>query len=523
VDAAGNVSPVVSRTWIVDTVPPALALQTGPAAGSATQLKTATFTFGADAGTQCRVDNGAFAACTSPFTTATLPDGSHTFAVRATDAAGNVNEQTRTWLVDTVAPTLALTGGPSRTGHNESTSATIVWTSGDATDPGGLTTTCELDGRPVACGPLANLSEGRHRFTVLVRDRAGNARSDAWEWIVDSRAPAITLEAAPAINAAVNAAPVLRWRADEEATYTCRVDAGAPAACAPPFTPSGLRDGFHTVVIAARDPYGHVSEVSRSFTLDTVAPETSIDDGPGEGTTVSNLFTTFLLGASEPVGGFACAVDGVASECASPFSVTLTPGAHTFEVAAVDVAGNIDPTPARRTWTIGAQARAAADADRDGVTVPTDCVDTDAAIRPGAADTPGDRVDQDCDGRDAPYATVAAALSYQWKYKGSQAWPLRFVLKSVARTSTVTVRCTGPKRACPFKAKTIKGTGKDLDLRKLVFGAKRLRAGAVVTLEVTAPNTIAKVTTFKVRKGKAPTGGTFSCRAPGAAKPTKCA
>ena len=114
-------------------------------------------------------------------------------------------------------------------------------------------------------------------------------------------------------------------------------------------------------------------------------------------------------------------------------------------------------------------------------------------------------------------------MSYQWRYKGSQAWLARFVLKAVAPGSTVTVKCAGPKRACTFKTKTIKGTGKDLDLRKLVFKAKRLRAGAVVTLEVAAPNALAKVTTFKVRKGKAPTGGTFSCRAPGAKKLTKCA
>lgn len=45
-----------------------------------------------------------------------------------------------------------------------------------------------------------------------------------------------------------------------------------------------------------------------------------------------------------------------------------------------------------------------ADADADGLPLQRDCDDTNAAIRPGAVDTPRDGVDQDCDGldQDAP-------------------------------------------------------------------------------------------------------------------------
>ena len=41
------------------------------------------------------------------------------------------------------------------------------------------------------------------------------------------------------------------------------------------------------------------------------------------------------------------------------------------------------------------------DADGDGVRRPADCDDTNPGIRPGATDTPDDRVDQDCSGADA--------------------------------------------------------------------------------------------------------------------------
>ena len=48
---------------------------------------------------------------------------------------------------------------------------------------------------------------------------------------------------------------------------------------------------------------------------------------------------------------FQCTLDGVAlGSCSSPEDVeVLTDGAHTFTVAAVDLDGNVDPTPATHT------------------------------------------------------------------------------------------------------------------------------------------------------------------------------
>src|SRR5204863_8214384 len=66
---------------------------------------------------------------------------------------------------------------------------------------------------------------------------------------------------------------------------------------------------------------------------------------------------TFSFGASEPAT-FECALDGGAyAACTSPqaYSV-LAPATHMFAVRATDAAGNVDPTPATRTWTISASA-----------------------------------------------------------------------------------------------------------------------------------------------------------------------
>ena len=53
--------------------------------------------------------------CTSPNTTASLADGSHTFEVRAIDVAGNTDPtpDSRTITVDTVAPQTTINSGPS--------------------------------------------------------------------------------------------------------------------------------------------------------------------------------------------------------------------------------------------------------------------------------------------------------------------------------------------------------------------------------------------------------------------------
>ena len=74
-----------------------------------TNDSTPTFTFSAnESGTTfaCSVDSAAFVTCTSPFTTAVLADGAHTFYVRAADQAGNTDASpaSRAFTVDTSVP-----------------------------------------------------------------------------------------------------------------------------------------------------------------------------------------------------------------------------------------------------------------------------------------------------------------------------------------------------------------------------------------------------------------------------------
>ena len=96
---AGTPSPVHPPR---DTTPPDTAIASGVVDGS-----RATFTFTsteAHSIFQCRLDRAAFARCSSPAVYKGLAVGSHTFAVRATDGAANVDASPATTGVVIAAP-----------------------------------------------------------------------------------------------------------------------------------------------------------------------------------------------------------------------------------------------------------------------------------------------------------------------------------------------------------------------------------------------------------------------------------
>ena len=96
-DVSQNRGATQTANFTIDTTGPATQITSAPPASST--ATTATVGFGspdADATAfQCSVDGGAFAACTSPFTTPALPVGPHTVDVKATDDLGNTGAAQR--------------------------------------------------------------------------------------------------------------------------------------------------------------------------------------------------------------------------------------------------------------------------------------------------------------------------------------------------------------------------------------------------------------------------------------------
>ncbi|QIP11531.1 hypothetical protein G8759_02235 [Spirosoma aureum] len=119
-----------------------------------------------------------------------------------------------------------------------------------------------------------------------------------------------------------------------------------------PTTP--LTEVVHTVhAIAQLNGLNSVLSNTNSFRIDTTPPETSFSTTPPLIT--NSTSAVFRFSNSEGGSTFQFSLDGSEYEQISfsnqPYS-RLLEGEHTFRVRAVDVAGNVDPTPATYTWTI---------------------------------------------------------------------------------------------------------------------------------------------------------------------------
>lgn len=167
--AAGDV--VEERGFVVDTKAPEVDV-----AGERIVADTrATITFTAEAGaeTRCAVDTGAATACTSPYTTPDLANGTHAVHVVVTDAAGNETRGTRVIDFRAPAPDTTIASGPE--GETADKTPTFAFTSSrprsrfECRIDQGAFAPCE------ASHKLPAQADGAHSFAVRAVDAAGAA------------------------------------------------------------------------------------------------------------------------------------------------------------------------------------------------------------------------------------------------------------------------------------------------------------------------------------------------------------
>lgn len=283
-----------------------------PAVTSSTSA-TFSFTVPGAASSECRLDGGAFAPCTSPITYSGLAEGSHTFAVRSVGEVepGEPGEPvTHTWRVDTTAPALALVA-PAHESLTSDAGFEIAGTAGIA-EGDGATVQIQVregtgGGQPIrrltaevspATGAWSvrvapPLTEGTYNVRAEQTDWAGNSVETPRHTVtVDLTAPGPPSLGGPAARTGSNSAQITFTHAEGGLTFLCRLDAGAEEACTSPKGYTGLADGAHSVAVRARDAAGNLgAPATRNWVVDTTPPSVAIVS-PAQGSLTSSTAPT---------------------------------------------------------------------------------------------------------------------------------------------------------------------------------------------------------------------------------------
>lgn len=351
-DEAGNTGFSSANTFAVDRTAPAVSITSGPQALTNDSNAVFLFAAGEPASFECSVDGASFSTCASPRAYLSLADGTHSFAVRATDPAGNTGSAaTHAWQIDTVGPVTSITAGPSQLTNDPD--ATFTFT---ADEPASFE--CRIDGESYAgCSTpqsYQDLADGGHTFAVRATDPAGNSGAAAtYDWQIDTLVPdPPTLVSAPADPTSSTEATFTFSSSEPGVTFECSLDSAEFASCTSPQGYQDLADGEHVFRVRARDAAGHVSGASiHTWHVDTSGPAVSIQSGPAELT--NSRIANFAFAAEGAAVSLACRLDGaVPVACMSPQSyLALADGVHTFDVRATDALGNTGPA-ATHTWRV---------------------------------------------------------------------------------------------------------------------------------------------------------------------------
>ncbi|MDF7652135.1 Ig-like domain-containing protein, partial [Erwiniaceae bacterium L1_54_3] len=430
-DAAGNVSVGYDVSFTIDTVAPTLGAYTvsnnngatpvaianngltnddtpvlrgtGASAGSIITISDTTASGTTVLGTAIVADNGQWR-----FETGGLPQGTNTFTVTATDAAGNVTTSTTNFVinVDSVAP--AAPDGVTATTADDGnlttggTTTDNVITFGGSTEAGSVVTIYDgttVLGTATVTGTTwtfttPTLSNGSHSFTATATDAAGNVSDVAPN-------PAFT----QTVNAGVpDTDSTLVITDDSGSTPVTLVDGASTKDTTPilsgltdPLSPIQIFDNGVLVTIVQSDINGQwnytltlgqgahaisivddLSDVTGpiNINVDSIAPAVVTDlvvNNNSTGTNVpvttgaTNDNTPALTGTAEP-GAIITVYDGntvlgttVATGGVWSFTTpTLTSGSHSFSVTATDAVGNVSDKSTAVPITIDTIAPAAA-------------------------------------------------------------------------------------------------------------------------------------------------------------------
>ena len=377
-DAAGNTSPSVAVTYTFDTTALALGLTLASDAGiSASDGLTNNATIkvsGLENGAtwQYQVDGTAGSWITGTASSFTASDGTHSYFVRQTDAAGNTSATSTavTYTLDTSAPApLSLTLA-SDTGSSTSDGLTSNATINVSGLESGATWQYQVDSSAWVTGTGASFttSTGVHSYLVRQIDAAGNtsATSTAVTYTFDTSAPAtpsLTLASDTGISASDNLtgnATINVSGLESGATWQYQDNGGTwVTGTASSFIAS---IGTHTYSVRQMDAAGNTSATNAvTYTFDNSALAPSLMLASDTGISANDGLTsniTINVSGLENGATWQYQDNGGTWLTGTGASFIASTGTHSYSVRQTDAAGNTSTTNAV-TYTFDTSAPAA--------------------------------------------------------------------------------------------------------------------------------------------------------------------
>ena len=389
---------------ISDTTPPDTTITGGPPAVTGSTTATITFT-GSDNVTapgsltfEGKLDAGAYGVVTSPVNLSGLAGGTHTYSVRAKDAAGNLDATPAsvTWTVDVTAPSLSpvavASNNASTAKARQGDTVTVSFTASEAiqtpvvtllgvaasvANPGGNNWTA-------AATVGAGTAEGAATFSITATDVAGNAAAavtattNASSVTVDLTAPDTTITGGPLALTTSTTATITFTGSDNltapaSLAFQGRLDGAAYATVTSPVNLSSVPEGVHTYAVRAIDAAGNVdaTPASVSWTVDTTAPVvTPPANVIAEATSPSGATVTYPPATAtdavtaSPTIGYSKASGTVFALGTTVVTISATDGAGNTGFASFNVTVTMPTTIANwRSYYFGSSANSGAGAD----------------------------------------------------------------------------------------------------------------------------------------------------------------
>jgi hypothetical protein len=342
---------------------------------------------------------------TAHWSSTTLTEGDYVLDIRGWDSVWNVatgtdpedtpaqtdndpNGRRYVFSIDRTAPVVNITDGPADGGTDRHPTSQFGFEADEAhianmecrVDPADENDVDTAEWQDCSTGTFdySDLADGPHTFQVRSLDAAGNQGAPTTRhWTVDSTLPVIDFNSSPSANPTNSTAMEFTFSVEPgDSTLECRISESAagwvdpyqhisgltydePAEaldefvpCSSPVDLTGLADGDYTFEVRATNTLGSVGDIAqRSWTVDTVAPVTTINSGPSG---LTNATTAeFGFDADTAGNDFECQLDdGSPQSCTSPVQYnSLSDGSHTVKVRATDPAGNVGDWAAQ-SWSI---------------------------------------------------------------------------------------------------------------------------------------------------------------------------